>query len=162
MRKPCSLPHWGVVHGEHRDIQEQKLPWPVQLNLALKKHDSPALSSSTVPDPPARLCFSLGASPAPKLPLGTNTAMEESTGHPPSPSAGSASALGDAGKHPQPCFTPKQSTEPKTTPKPAAWTCSQPLHSCTGEPGSPIQLFQVLQQEELFSFSFFSPFFSLT
>lgn len=46
-----------------------------------------------------------GPSSAPKLLSGTSTMMEEPMGHP--TSAGTASALSGAGKHPQPCFTPK-------------------------------------------------------
>lgn len=162
MRKPRSLPRWGAVRGEDRDMQEEKLPRSVQLNLILSEHISPAPSLSIIPDPSARLSFSpglekrrvLGASPAPKLPVGSSRVMEGLAGHP--PSVATDSAFGGAGKHPRPCFTPKQHTEPKGAPQPAVGTRSQPLHPCRGEPGAPIQLFQVLQQEEPFYF-FSSP-----
>lgn len=143
-------------------MQEEKLLWSVQLNLILSEHISPTPSLSIIPDPSARLSFSpgpekqrvLGASPAPKLPVGSSRVMGGLEGHP--PSVGTASAFGSTGKHPQPCFTPKQHTEPKGAPQLAAGTQSQPLHPGRGEPGAPIQLFQVLQQEEPFYF-FSSP-----
>lgn len=90
----------------------------------------------------------LGASPALKLPLGTSTAMEEPTGHPPSVST--TSSLRGAGKHPPPRFTSQKSTEPKGAAQLAAWTRSQPFHPCRCEPGPPTQLLPVLQKEELF------------
>lgn len=68
------------------------------------------------------------------------------------PSVSTISLLRGAKEHPQPCFTPKQSRELKGAPLPTAWTSSQPLHPRRGEPGSAIQLFQDLQQEELFAF----------
>lgn len=47
------------VHGEDRDIQEQKLSWCEHLNSAHNKHVSVAPSSSTISNSSARLHFSL-------------------------------------------------------------------------------------------------------
>lgn len=57
-------------------------------------------------------------------------------------SLGNVSALGGAGKHPEPCFIPKEAQSPRV---PLCW--SQLLHPCRDEPGSATQIFL-----DLFSF----------
>lgn len=72
-------------------------------------------------------------------------------------SLSTASALGGAGKPPQPCFISKESTQPKSAPLLAASTCSQLLHPHRSEPGSANHIFL-----DLFSFFFFFLFFTDT
>lgn len=91
----------------------------------------------------------IGTSPAPELPSGTITVMEDPRGHP--PSVGMLQLSGMEESTHSPALPPQKSTEPKGSPQPAAWTRSQPFHPCSHEMGSLVQ-FQLLQQEELFSF----------